>query len=488
MQDRISFVLDDRIVSVDFSKYPELKPSTTVLNYLRSLPFHKGVKEGCAEGDCGACTVVIAEKSDDGSLTYKAVDSCLVFLPMIHGKQLITVENLAVMQGREKILHPVQQKMVETDGTQCGYCTPGIIMSLFALYKNHRNPGREVIDDALTGNLCRCTGYRPIIEAAVNACSGDGQDHFSAKENEIIALLDTINPGKETLELRSPEQLYLKPFTLEEGLKLRKQYTSAVIINGSTDIALRQTKKKELLPVILDLSGVSELKMIQVEQHTYEIGAGVSMEQLKDFSEGRFPVIHSMLKVFGSLQIRNLATIGGNIGSASPIGDILPILFSLGVCVKVKGTASERIIEIDKFITGYRKTDLSAEELITAIILPVFESNVITRSYKISKRKDLDISTVSGAFMLKLKDGIVHEIRIAFGGMAEKTKFAAETMVFLSGKKWSRDQVEEAMLILEKEFSPISDARAEKEFRSIAARNLLLKFYLDTVSSQGGLI
>lgn len=192
----IQFVLNDRIVSVDFDSGTELKPTTTVLNYLRSLPFHKGVKEGCAEGDCGACTVILAENLD-GKLVYKAVDSCLVFLPMIHGKQLITVENLADA-GK---LHPVQQEMVNHNGSQCGYCTPGIVMSLFGLYKNHHKPEREIIEDSLTGNLCRCTGYQPIIKAAESACSNVDNDKFKVHEATIISLLHEINRDKTTIEI-----------------------------------------------------------------------------------------------------------------------------------------------------------------------------------------------------------------------------------------------------------------------------------------------
>jgi xanthine dehydrogenase iron-sulfur cluster and FAD-binding subunit A len=267
-------------------------------------------------------------------------------------------------------------------------------------------------------------------------------------------------------------------------MELRKKYPLAVIINGSTDIALLQTKKKQLIPEILDLSGIDSLRQIREEKEGYDIGAGVTMEQLKEFSRNRLPVIDTMLRLFGSLQIRNLATIGGNVGSASPIGDILPILFSLGARIRLNNLSAERILPIDQFITGYRKTGLHADELITSILIPASAGDRITKYYKISKRKDLDISTVSGAFSLKMKGNKVEEISLAFGGMSEMTKKAVKTEAFLKGKEWRRDRVEEAMLILEKEFSPISDARAEKEFRSTAAKNLLLKFYseMDVVS------
>jgi xanthine dehydrogenase small subunit len=479
MQQTVRFVLDEKIVEIDFSKSTGLKPTTTVLNYLRSLPGHKGVKEGCAEGDCGACTIVIAEPGENSKLFYRALDSCLLFLPVIHGKQLITVENLTVEDQQEKVLHPVQQMMVETNGSQCGYCTPGIVMSLFGLYKNHQEPTRDAIGDALSGNLCRCTGYRPIIEAAEKACIHHGQDHFTSGESNIIALLNTINNNKETLEIITPGQKYLKPFTLREALRLRLAHPSAIIINGSTDVALRQTRGREFLPEILDISAVEEMKHFIENEEDCFFGAGLSLESMKKIARERFPALHDILKVFGSLQIRNIGTIGGNIGSASPVGDLLPVLFAYKARVKLQSAASERMINIEDFITGYRKTVIKADELITGIIIPVRSPGVKVWSYKVSKRKDMDISTVCGAFRLEKQDGKVKEIMIAFGGMAEMTKRAPKTEAFLTGKSWTRGQIEEAMEILGGEFMPISDARSEAEFRKLAARNLLMKFFLE---------
>ena len=479
MNNNIKFVLDNKIVEVDFIKNKELKPTTTVLNYLRSYPEHKGVKEGCAEGDCGACTIVIAELDKNNKLIYKSLDSCLVFLPMIHGKQLITVENLALKNKNEKILHPVQQLMVETNGSQCGYCTPGIVMSLFGLYKNHNNPSRQVIEDALTGNLCRCTGYQSIIEAAQKACTNNGKDHFSENEKEVVNMLKSIADNNETLVINTENQKYFKPFTLKEVLVLRKENPDAIIINGSTDVALRQTKKKEHFAKIIDISAVEELKTFKQENDSYIFGSGLSIEQIKNLSQEKLPALNNILSVFGSLQIRNIATIGGNIGSASPIGDVLPLMFAYNAKLKLISINGERMLSIEDFIKGYRQTDLKNDELIKEIIIPKTEKEDIINSFKISKRKDLDISTVSGAFKLKLEQENVSEIILAYGGMAATTKRTTKAEEFLTGKKWSRENVEEAMQIIANEFTPLSDARSEAEFRNIAAKNLLMKFYLE---------
>jgi xanthine dehydrogenase small subunit len=353
-------------------------------------------------------------------------------------------------------------------------------MSLFGIYKNHQNPTKEIIEDALTGNLCRCTGYQPIIEAAQKACVNNCEDHFSKSEKEVVELLKKINSNTETITIKNKSQKYFKPFSISEALRLRNENPNAIIINGSTDIALRQTKKNEFFAEILDLSGVSELKNIKVENNSIVFGAGITIEQVRNYSIEKFPALNKILNVFGSLQIRNIATIGGNVGSASPIGDTLPVLFAYCAKIKLQSENSERIIAIEDFIIGYRQADIKNDELITEVIIPKQDKTGVVNSYKISKRKDMDISTVSSAFKLKLSGESVSEILLAFGGMAAVTKRAKETEKLLIGKKWNRENVETAMKILEKEFTPLSDARSEAEFRSTAAKNLLLKFYLET--------
>lgn len=475
----IRFLLNDKLIELDFSASSGLKPSTTVLNYLRSLPFYKGVKEGCAEGDCGACTVVIAESQQD-QLVYKTIDSCLVFLPMLHGKQLITVEHLA---GEGK-LHPVQQAMVDENGSQCGYCTPGIVMSLFGLYKNRQNPTRDAIQDALTGNLCRCTGYRPIVDAAVVACNTENADKFELQSSEIVARLNEINRDITPLFLFNAQQKYYKPLTLTDALAFRKLHPLAVIVSGATDIALLQTKKKKLLPEMLDISAIGELRYFREEEHTYTIGAGLEIESLRQHSIGRLSAMQQMLGIFGSLQIRNLATLGGNIAAASPIGDTLPLLFAYHAQLRLQSAGGERLCAIEDFITGYRKTDLRQDEIIVEIIIPRPLPGYCIKSYKVSRRKDLDISTVSAGFSLLSRNGIVREVVLAFGGMAAQTRRAVKTENYLLGKPWTQATVGKAMEMLSQEFTPISDARSGAEYRNLVARNLLMKFYLESLEQQ----
>jgi len=476
MSSSISFVLDNCLTTIDFEREQNYSPTTTVLQYLRSLSDHKGTKEGCAEGDCGACTIVLASPGSNGRMLYQSVDSCLIFLPMLHGKQVITVENLKAADGS---LHPVQTAMLNTYGSQCGFCTPGVVMSLFALYKNESACQRTDIEEYLSGNLCRCTGYQPILDAAFHICRENRTDHFSSAESAVCQLLYQIK--KTNFLVQTDDCIYARPVSLQEALKLKRKYPGSFIINGATDVALRVTKNFEKLKQIIDLSGIDSLRQIKTSADSVTYGAGVSLQDIKSASGDIFPALHAMLSLFGSMQIRNLATLGGNLATASPIGDSAPVLIAYDAQVILQRLNRRRILGIDEFITGYRQTAAHDDELITAVKIPLPGIQTKVAFYKFSKRKDLDISTVSAAFRLVTdRQGIAREIKIVFGGLAEKTMRAVKTEQVLTGKKWTLDTIDECLSLLDREFHPISDARASAEGRRLAARNLLIKFWYET--------
>lgn len=480
----IQFLLNDELKTIDFNKEKHLSPSTTVLNYVRDYANYKGVKEGCAEGDCGACTLVVAELDQDGNLNYKTITSCIVFLPYINGKQLFTVEYLANKKNNETHLHPVQEALVKTNGSQCGYCTPGFVMSLFNLYKNIERPNREDVEQALSGNLCRCTGYQSILDAAYLFGDLSKEDKFSELKEKHSTILKEISASASDFLVKRENEDYFQPKNLKAALIYKKANPDAILLGGASDIALLKTKKHQDLPHLLDLSHISEIQNVIKNKDYWEIGAGVSLEHLRIIFEDKFPSFKKMLDVFGSQQIRNMATLGGNLGSGSPIGDTLPVLMAHQAELLIESAEGKRTEKLEDYLLGYRKTSLMPEEIITKVLLPVEDGQIIW-SHKISKRRDLDISTVSAGFALKLtKENKVQSIILAFGGMAAITYRAFQTEEFLLGKSWDKAVVEEAMEILQDEFRPLSDARAEAEGRKLLAKNLLLKFYLEVTSDQ----
>ncbi|MBN2730710.1 MAG: xanthine dehydrogenase small subunit [Bacteroidales bacterium] len=473
MKSSIDFLYNGFPIHIDFEK-EGLSPTTTLLNWARNHG-HKEVKEGCAEGDCGACTVVIAKVGSDGKLHYKAVNSCILFLPVLDGKLVISSAGLVPETHNLNELHPVQKAIVEDHATQCGFCTPGFVMSIFALYHTKDHYTDDKINNALAGNLCRCTGYDSIRKATKAALKENIPDFYSENEALILKALKDIKTN--TLNIRVGEQKYIRPKLIDEAIVLRGENPDAEIINGSTDVALKQSKHFQKLPVLLDLSGVEQLKFIEQKGNEFHIGAGLDLESIRFKAETVFPALYDILTVFASRQIRNVATMGGSLGSASPIGDLLPLIMAMNGSLVLEGKTGQRTIKAIDYVVDYRKTVLQADEIIHSIILPLPTEGEIVKMYKISKRTDMDISTLSTAFRLKLSDCKIDFISMVYGGMAAMTIHATEAEQFLKGKEWNEENISEAAAILEKTFTPLSDARSGDEFRNIAAGNILKKFY-----------
>lgn len=408
-----------------------LDPNTTVLQYLREHRGKTGTKEGCASGDCGACTVVVSELVGD-RLRYRTLNSCLTFVCALHGKQLITVEDLK-HQGQ---LHSVQQAMVDCHGSQCGFCTPGFVMSLFALQKN-RGDGVQTYDphqthEALAGNLCRCTGYRPILEAAEQACCAKQPDQFDAREAETIAQLQRIAP-RETAELSGGEKRSLSPLTVAELAELYAANPEARLLAGGTDLALEVTQFHRELPVMIHVGQITEMKQVQISDRHIEIGAAAPLTDCYAALAAEYPDFGDLLQRFASLQIRNQGTLGGNIGNASPIGDAPPLLIALGAEVVLRKGDVSRTLPLEDYFLDYKVTARQPGEFIEQIIVPRATPGRLFRAYKVSKRLDDDISAVCAAFDLQITDGVVADARVAFGGMAAIPKRAAACEATLNG-------------------------------------------------------
>jgi xanthine dehydrogenase small subunit len=454
-----------------------IDPNTTVLNYLRRVERRVGTKEGCGEGDCGACTVVLGEV-EDGKLRYRAVNSCIQLVGTLDGKQLLTVEDLAAPDGT---LHPCQQALVDCHGSQCGFCTPGFVMSLFALYHEGGRPDRNRIDDALAGNLCRCTGYGPIA-AAAKAMNGGG-DRFARQAGEIVQALKALDDGKMPY-LEADGRQYFAPPSSDALAGLLLEHPGASILAGGTDVGLWITKQLRRLDPIIHVGQVADLRRISVDERWIEIGAAITYSDALATIEAHHPDIAEMMRRLGSEQIRNAGTIGGNIANGSPIGDSPPPFIALGSRLVLRRGDRLRELALEDFFLEYGKQDRQPGEFVAAVKVPVADSKRILRCYKVSKRFDQDITASLGAFALTLADGKVAEIRICFGGMAPVPKRARAAEAVLRGGEWTRARVETACRALAEDYAPITDMRASARYRLQVAKNLLLKFFIETTEPQ----
>ena len=463
----IKFLYNEKILEL---KNPD--PNQTILNYIRTDLKKTGTKEGCAEGGCGACTVVIGELNNN-DLQYKAVNACIAFLPILNGKQLLVVEDLVSKNGE---LHPVQKAMVKYHGSQCGFCTPGFVMSLFSMYKNHVSFNDEVIKDSISGNLCRCTGYRPIVDAAKSLNKINKIDKFSKNKKKIISLLKKIN--SKSIFITNENKKYFSPKTIKDLKKIIKKYPNSNFLSGGTDLSLKVTKERDDLYNIINLKDIRELNFIKKNKNFIEVGAATPLIEFENYIKDYYSDFNSVLKRYGSVQIRNVATIGGNIATASPIGDTLPILLSLNAKLVIENKKNKKILSINDFFISYRKTKLKKGEFIHSIRIPIYKNNIF-KAYKISKRFDDDISSLCGSFNLEINNNKIKNIFIAFGGMAETPKRAKNCEKILKNKNLSIESFLTAIDNLEKDFSPINDMRATKNYRMEVAKNLFIKCFYE---------
>ncbi|MFW1810672.1 xanthine dehydrogenase small subunit [Acinetobacter ursingii] len=466
-----------------------LAPTTTVLQYLREYVSAEktrqtGTKEGCAEGDCGACTVVIGELVNN-QLQLRSVNACIQFLPTLDGKALFTVEDLQqLISASTGQMHPVQQAMIEQHGSQCGFCTPGFIMSLWSMYENEQHaPNKEKVSDYVSGNLCRCTGYRPILDAAQQAYN---YPRVQLEREKVIKVLTEIH-ALPPLELNYQGQQFFAPKTLQEFASLRQQFPQARIVAGSTDVGLWVTKLGRNLGDMLYIGQVEELKKIIVSNDQLEIGANVSLSDALAKISDIYPDFSELQRRFASMPIKNAGTLGGNIANGSPIGDSMPALITLDTMLRLRCGEQTREITLADFYLDYQKTALQAGEFVEAILVPIREPSETFKfaTYKISKRFEQDISAVCAALSCEL-DGnkVVQAIKIAFGGMAAIPKRAFNTEKVLLGQVITPEVLEQAQIALAQDYQPLSDGRASSAYRLQVAQNCLQRFYVEKIQAQ----
>lgn len=453
-----------------------IDPTRSVLSYLREERRCTGTKEGCAEGDCGACTVVVGELLDD-SLHLRAINACIQFVPVLDGKAIFTVEYLRSSAGE---LHPVQQAMVDCHGSQCGFCTPGFVMSLWSSYNEAqltgKQPEREQLATALGGNLCRCTGYRTILDAA------EQMFNYAPVQLDRAAVIDQLKQldVDEPLNFSTDGRTFFAPHNLDQLLQLRAEHPSATLLAGSTDVGLWVNKQLQQLDNIISVNRVVQLKQIDESASELRIGAAVTLSDAYARVARHYSAIGEMWERFASVPVRNAGTLGGNIANGSPIGDSMPWLIALKASVILSSVRGSRRIALESLYLDYMKKDLQEDEIVEAIVLPLPTPELVFQTYKVSKRYDSDISAVCAAFAVRVVDGRIIESRVAFGGMAAIPKRATACEAALTGASFNESTVRVAMSALSDDFSPLDDMRASATYRSRIAANLLYRFYLES--------
>jgi xanthine dehydrogenase small subunit len=461
----IRFWLNDTLVEVK-----GVAPTTTVLNYLRDSALLTGTKEGCAEGDCGACTVAILDEGASDGPSWRSINSCLVLLPMVHGRRLVTVEGLKTHQG----YHPVQEAMTQALGSQCGYCTPGFVMAMFeACYRDDLNAPWK-LDDQICGNLCRCTGYRPIRDATRSIAGLRPDDAFKSAQGEPVNL-------ETSLEFVHEEAHYASPTSLDDLWDQIEAHPGARFVCGATDLGLDVTKRHATYDSLIYLGSIPELRAIRETEDGWSFGATVALSDLEAYTESRVPMMARMLRFFGSRQIKNRGTLGGNVCNASPIGDTPPVLLALDATVIAQSRAGERAIPIDEFFIDYRKTAMRPGEILARIEVKRPAANAKQAAYKVSKRRELDISAVCAAVVVEVNDqDQITTARVAFGGMAATPSRAPCVEAALVGQPFTRETFETASEAVAQDFTPIDDHRCSAWYRGTVARNLVAAFYEET--------
>jgi xanthine dehydrogenase small subunit len=456
----------------------DVRADETLLDYLRLRRSLRGTKEGCAEGDCGACTVLVGKLVGD-KLIYESVNACIRFMGSLDGCHVVTVEHL---RGEGGSLHPVQQAMVDFHASQCGFCTPGFVMSLYALWMRSPDPSVAAIEKALQGNLCRCTGYEAIVRAAraISTYGKAAKDPLAIERRRVTARLTALRDGAR-VEIGEGRGRLVVPANVEDFAALLDKEPGATVVAGSTDVGLWVTKHMRDISPAIFIGGLDGLRGISEEKGVVTIGAGVTYTEAFSTLAKRIPALRPLFDRIGGEQVRNMGTIGGNIANGSPIGDTPPPLIALGATLTLRRGRKRRTIPLEEFFIAYGKQDRRPGEFVEAVHVPVPAKSVHFAVYKVTKRRDEDITATLGAFHLALaKDGTVASIRIAYGGMAATPKRAKAVEAALLGKPWTEATVEAALPAYDLDFTPLTDMRATAAYRQLAAKNLLRRFFAET--------